>query len=84
MILTLTIEQEGQMPFDIQVPSQQRMEDTLNVLFENKLISSADKRGMKLYSFRNQSQLDIEKSYEENVVYTSDIIKIQRKSGELL
>ncbi len=77
MMLTLTIEQNNREAFDIQVPSEQRIGDTIQVLYENNLIDMAqDIKESIVWSVREHIQLNLEYSYEQNRIYTADILKI--------
>lgn len=76
MILTLTIRDNKRYEFDIQVPSAQKIGDTIQVLMENGLLDCVEKSICQIFSFRNEDWLDITKTYEENEVYTADIICI--------
>lgn len=76
MILTLTVKEEQKKEFDIQVPSVQRIGDTLQVLFENRLINVYEHNSYQVFSVRQGKWLDVTKTYEENEVYTADIIGI--------
>lgn len=77
MMLTLTIEQKDREPFDIQVPSGQKMEDTMRVLYENNLIGiEHDLKECVICSVRAHAQINPKYSYEENMIYTADILKI--------
>lgn len=75
-MITLTIEQKGKESFDIQVPSEQRIQGTLQVLIESGFVMGETILDRPIYSMRNHSYLDITKSYEENNIYTADIISI--------
>lgn len=77
MMLTLTIKQNNRETFDIQVPSEQKIGDTIQVLYENNLIDMAqDIKESIVWSVREHIQLNLEYSYEQNRVYTADILKI--------
>lgn len=77
MMLILTIEQKNREPFDIQVPSRQRLRDTMQVLYENNLIGmERDPKESVVWSVREHTQLNLEYSYEENRIYTADILQI--------
>lgn len=77
MMLTLTIEQNHKESFDIQVPSGQRIGDTLRVLYENHLIDlESDITDSTVHSVRRNTLLDLGGSYEQNAIYTADILKI--------
>lgn len=77
MMLTLTIKQNNREAFDIQVPSEQKIGDTIQVLYENNLIDMAqDIKESIVWSVRKNIQLNLEYSYEQNSVYTADILKI--------
>lgn len=77
MMLTLTIKQNNREAFDIQVPSEQKIGDTIQVLYENNLIDMAqDIKESIVWSVRENIQLNMEYSYEQNRVYTADILKI--------
>lgn len=76
-MLTLTIKQNNREAFDIQVPSEQKIGDTIQVLYENNLIDMAqDIKESIVWSVRKNIQLNLEYSYEQNSVYTADILKI--------
>lgn len=76
-MLTLTIKQNNRETFDIQVPSEQKIGDTIQVLYENNLIDMAqDIKESIVWSVREHIQLNLEYSYEQNRVYTADILKI--------
>lgn len=78
MMLTLTIEQKHNEAFDIQVPSEQRIWDTLQVLSENDLIYlEGTITDYEVQSVRKSALLNLECSYEENAIYTADILKIE-------
>ncbi|MDE6625486.1 MAG: hypothetical protein K2K56_03830 [Lachnospiraceae bacterium] len=76
MILTLTIKENEKKAFDIQVPSEQRIKDTLQVLMENGLIDGTKCESYQVFSVRNSQWLDMKQTYEENGVYTADIVGI--------
>ena len=76
MMLTLTIKENESKMFDIQVPSTQRIKDTLNVLMENKLIHVIEHEMYQVFSTRANRSLEIKKTYEENYVFTADILTI--------
>ncbi len=76
MMLTLTIKEEDKKEFDIQVPSAQRISDTLQVLSENRFINNNQCDFCQVYSARQGRLLDVKQTYEENGVYTADIIAI--------
>lgn len=77
MIITLTIAQDNKASFDIQVPSNQCIHNTLQILYENELLCfNPDKKKYRVFSWRTEEVLDIENSYEENKIFTADILKI--------
>lgn len=76
MILTLTVKEKQRKEFDIQVPSTQRVDDTLEVLYENGLIDDYKSNLCKVFSDRQGKWLDVTRTYEENEVYTADIMCI--------
>ena len=77
MMITLTIKQNNREAFDIQVPSRQRVVDTLQILYENNLIYlEHDMLESKIWSERKKQQINLEYSYEQNAIYTADILKI--------
>lgn len=76
MILTLTVKEKQRKEFDIQVPSTQRVDDTLEVLYENGLIDDYKFNLCKVFSDRQGKWLDVTRTYEENEVYTADIMCI--------
>lgn len=76
MLLTITIEQTGCKAFDIQVPSKQRIKDTMEVLEENGFLKNKNWRQEQIRSVRRQRVLEPEKSYEENFIYTADCITL--------
>lgn len=80
MILTLTIEQQGHVTFDIQVPSKQKIRETIQVLEESNLIRGENlSASYRIYSVRNGVLLNTDCSYEENRVFTADIIRIMEE-----
>lgn len=76
MILTLTIKVQEKKAFDIQVPSTQRIKDTLQVLMENGLFDGTEGESYPVFSVRNNRWLDTRQTYEENGVYTADTIEV--------
>lgn len=75
-MLTLTVKEAQKREFDIQVPSAQRISDTLQVLCENRLINDCEHNSYQVFSVRRGKWLDATRTYEENEVYTADIIGI--------
>lgn len=76
MMLTLTIKEEERNAFDIQVPSTQRIKDTIQVLCENRLLKSNEGYSYRVFSIRKKQWLDIKQTYEGNGVYTADILGV--------
>ncbi len=77
MLITLTIRQNNMESIDIRVPSNQCIHNTLQILYENHFLClNPDERKYRVSSWRMGKTLNGEISYEENAVFTADILDI--------
>lgn len=67
---------ESQMNHDIQVNSQQKIIDTLHILQEAGTLQGIDTEQVTVKSVRRGMYVDIKEIYEEEHIYTGDILEL--------
>lgn len=77
MMLTLTLmNKENNLNRDIQVNSEQKMIDTLDILKEAGMLSQLDKKLIKVKSVRKGMYIDVKNTYEEEYINTGDVLEL--------
>lgn len=78
MKLTITLmNRECSQEKDVQVNSQQKVKDTLQILQEAGALWDLDFKKCSIKSLRRGLRLDAAKTYEDEHIYSGDILEIQ-------